>query len=63
MMIHCTNSQFGFMPVMSTTYAIFTPKQTSEKHREGQTNIRVTFLDLEKAAALVWRSDFIEARS
>ena len=34
---------------MSTTDAIFTQKQTIEKHREGQTNIRVTFLDLEKA--------------
>ena len=48
MMIQCTNSQFGFLPDMSTTEAIFTPKQTIEKHIEGQTNIRGTFLDLEK---------------
>ena len=48
-MIQITNSQFGFMPVMSTADAIFTPKQAIEKHREGQTNIRVAFLDLEKA--------------
>ena len=46
MMIQCTSSQFGFM---STTDVIFTPKQTIEKDREGQTNIKVTFLGLEKA--------------
>ena len=48
-MIQCTNSQFAFMPVMSTTDVIFTRKQTIEKHGEGQTNVIVTFLDLEKA--------------
>ena len=42
-------SQFGFMPGRSTTYAIFILKQTIEKHREGQKNIRLTFIDLEKA--------------
>ena len=31
------------------TDAIFILKQTIEKHREGQKNIRVTFIDLEKA--------------
>ncbi len=46
MTIQCTSSQFGFM---STTDAIFTPKQTIEKDTEGQTNIRVTFLGLEKS--------------
>ena len=48
----CTNiheSQFGFMPGRSTTDAIFILKQTIEKHREGQKNIRVTFIDLQKA--------------
>ena len=50
----CTNideSQFGFMPGRSSTDAIFIMKQTQiiEKHKEGQTNIRVTFIDLEKA--------------
>ena len=33
----------------STTDAIFILKQTIENHREGQKNIRVTFIDLEKA--------------
>ena len=42
-------SQFGFMPDRSTTDAIFILKETIEKHREGQKNIRVTFIDLEKA--------------
>ena len=37
------------MPGRSTTDAIFILKQTIEKHREGQKNIRVTFIDLEKA--------------
>ena len=60
----CTNiheSQFGFMPGRSTTDAIFILKQTIEKHREGQKNIRVTFIDLEKAyhsipREEIWRS-------
>ena len=42
-------SQFEFMPGRGTTYAMFILKQTIEKHREGQKNIRVTFIDLEKA--------------
>ena len=37
------------MPGRSTTDAIFILKQTIEKHREGQKDIRVTFIDLEKA--------------
>ena len=51
-MRQCTNipeSPFGFMPGRSTTYAIFILKQTIEKHREGQKNIIVTFIDQEKA--------------
>ena len=32
----------------STTDAIFILKQTIEKYREGQKNIKVTFIDLEK---------------
>ena len=50
-MRQCTNiheSQFGFMPGWSTTDAIVM-KQTIEKHREGQKNNIVTFIDLEKA--------------
>ena len=49
---HCTNiyeSQFGFMPGRSTTDAFFILKQTIEKHREGQKNIRVPVTDLAKA--------------
>ena len=42
-------SQFGFMPGRSTTDAIFILKQTLEKHREGQKDIRITFIDIEKA--------------
>ena len=54
MMRQCSNiheSQFGFMPGRSTTDAIFILKQTIiiQKHREGQKNTRVTFIDLEKA--------------
>ena len=48
----CTNiheSQFGFISGRSTTDAIFILKQTIEKHGAGQKNIRVTFIDLEKA--------------
>ena len=48
----CTNireSQGGFVPCRSTTDAIFILKHTIEKHREGQQNIRVTFIDLDKA--------------
>ena len=37
------------MPGRRTTHKIFILKQTIEKHREGQKNIRVTFIDLEKA--------------
>ena len=50
-MRQCTDiheSQFGFMPGRTTTDAIFILKQTIEKHREGQKNIRVTFIDLDK---------------
>ena len=42
-------SQFGFMPDMNTTDAMFLLKQAIEKHRERQTNIRVTCTCLEKA--------------
>ena len=63
-MRQCTNiheSQFGFTPGRSTTDAIFILKQTIEKHREGQKNIRVTLIDLEKAydsipREEIWRS-------
>ena len=40
-----------------TTDAIFILKQTIEKHREGQKDIIVTFIDLEKAYDRVLRED------
>ena len=45
------------MPGRSTTDAIFILKQTIEKHREGQKDIRVTFIDLEKAYDRVPREE------
>ena len=50
-MRECTEtheSQFRFIPGRSTTDAIFIPKQTIEKYREGQKGTRVTFIDIEK---------------
>ena len=63
-MRQCTNihdRQCGFMPGRSTTDAIFILKQTIQKHREEQNNIRVKFIDLEKAydsipRVEIWRS-------
>ena len=66
-MRQCTNiheSQFGVMPGRSTTDAIFILKQTIEKRREGQKNVRVMFIDLEKTyrpaeslKSMRWRHD------
>ena len=56
----CTDihdSQFGFMPGRSTTDAIFILKQTIEQYREGQKDICVTFIELEKAYDLVPREE------
>ena len=50
-------SQFGFMSGRSTTDAICILKQTIEKHREGQKDIIVTFIDIEKAYDRVPREE------
>ena len=47
----CTSiheSQLGFMPGRSTTDANFGLRQTVEKHREGQKDINLVFINLEK---------------
>ena len=59
-MRQCTNiheSQFGFIPGRSTTDAIFILKQAIDKHREGQKNTRVTFIDLEKSHDSIHREE------
>ena len=56
----CTDiheSQFGFMAGRSTTDAIFILKQTIEQYREGQKDICVTFIDLEKSYDRVPREE------
>ena len=50
-------SQFGFMPGRSTTDATCILKQTIEKHRDGQKDIIVTFIDIEKAYDRVPREE------
>ena len=64
-MRECTDihgSQFGFMPGRSTTDAIFILKQTIEQYRDGQKDICVTFINLEKAYDRVPREEIWSPR-
>ena len=52
--------QFGFMPGMSTTDAIFCLRMQLEKWTEGQKAARCAFIDLEKAYDKVFREELWE---
>ena len=45
------------MPGRSTTDAIFELRQTVEKHREGQKDINLVFINLEKAYDHIYGDD------
>ena len=51
------DSQFGFMPGRSITDELFILKQTIEQYQEGQKDICVTFIELEKAYDRVPREE------
>lgn len=42
-------NQFNFMPTRSTMDTIFLIKQVMEQHRKQKTDLKIVFIDLEKA--------------
>ena len=51
--------QFGFMPEISTTDAIFALRQLIEKYREGSKDLHYVFIDLEKEYNRVPRKEIL----
>ena len=49
------NMQFGFMPGMGTTHAIFIMRQVQEKHQAKKKKMYYAFVDVEKAFDRVQR--------
>ena len=55
--VKISEEQFGFMPVPSTTDAIFALRQLVKNHREGQKVLHCVIIDLEKAYHRVPRKE------